>query len=92
MHALQHKASEAGAGDNGGREKSGRLDSCPESKRIPHDRIREVLARRQRAWDKRLAAAKCKKALVVPQVRCDSEDSVAHALACFDLVRHSVEL
>lgn len=89
MHALQLKASEAG--DTGGREKSGRLESCSESRHIPYDRIREVLARRQRAWDKRLAAAKCKKAPVVPQVRYDSEDSVTHAPTSYDLAHHSVE-
>lgn len=76
MHALQHKASEAGASDTDGREKSGRPESCLQSRSIPYDRVREVLARRQRAWDKRLAAAKCRKAPVVPQVCSYSEGSL----------------
>lgn len=69
MHALQRKAEEARSADSPIQEKSGRPENCPESASIPYDRIREVLAGRQRAWDKRLAEAKCKKAPVVPQVR-----------------------
>ena len=87
MHALRHKASDADAGDTGGREKSGRPESCPERRSIPYDRIGEVLAKRQRAWDKRLAAAKCRKPPVVPQVPSYSEGSATHAL---DIAQYSV--
>lgn len=59
-----------GAGVTGDRRPDG-ADDHPMSadrKRIAPEKIVEVLARRQRLWDERLATSRLKKNPVVPQV------------------------
>lgn len=71
VHALRQKnsaAGEADIADHGENPTEREVGGTQLSRSIPYDRIRKVLARRQRLWDKRLAAAKWKKKPVVPQV------------------------
>lgn len=68
MHAIHQKG--AGAGGTGDRIHHG-ADVRPMSvdrKTIAPEKIVEVLARRQRLWDERLATSRLKKKPVVPQV------------------------
>lgn len=74
MHELHRAATAAGMADREAKGAQGKraMNSTSTADRlsIPHDQIRQVLAARQRLWDRRLAAAKVKKENVIPQV-CD---------------------
>ena len=71
-HAKKKKA--VGSGEAGD-EISNPVETRPTSgsKLLAPERIREMMARKQRLWDKRLAAARLKKKPVVPKVSVEGE-------------------